>query len=57
MGFLNSPNRLNVALTRARYQIVLIGHRSFFARCRSPKLSALAHSVHYARELGWEKTS
>ena len=49
VGFLNSPNRLNVALTRARYQLVLIGHRSFFAseRHQSDLLLALASSHHY----------
>lgn len=56
VGFLNSPNRLNVALTRARFQIVLIGHRSWFAdpRCRSPLLQALANSPHYRGDIGWE---
>ncbi|WP_434424242.1 C-terminal helicase domain-containing protein [Nannocystis pusilla] len=55
VGFLNSPNRLNVALTRARYQIVLIGHRAYFAsdRCRSPLLRALAGSEHYPHEITW----
>ncbi len=32
IGFLNSPNRLNVALTRARYQLVLIGAKTYFAQ-------------------------
>lgn len=56
VGFLNSPNRLNVALTRARYQLVLIGHRAFFAseRCRSQLLRALADSTFYAGDIGWE---
>jgi superfamily I DNA and/or RNA helicase len=30
IGFLNSPNRLNVALTRARYQRIIIGNKTFF---------------------------
>jgi hypothetical protein len=49
VGFLNSPNRLNVALTRARYQLVLIGHRAFFAsqRHQSDLLRSLANSTHY----------
>ncbi len=32
IGFLNSPNRLNVAITRARYQLVLIGSKTDFAK-------------------------
>ncbi|MFQ6126691.1 MAG: C-terminal helicase domain-containing protein [Candidatus Heimdallarchaeota archaeon] len=32
VGFLDSPNRLNVALTRARYQLMIFGHRAFFQR-------------------------
>ncbi len=59
VGFLNSPNRLNVAITRARYQIVLVGHRAFFgsARCRSPLLRSLADSPHYQGDIGWEVES
>jgi hypothetical protein len=55
-GFLNSPNRLNVALTRARYQIVLVGHRSWLAsdRCRSELLRSLASAEQYAHDIGWE---
>ena len=56
IGFLNSPNRLNVALTRARYQIMLIGDREFFRseKCRSPLLRALAGSAHYPADITWE---
>ena len=59
VGFLNSPNRLNVALTRARYQIVLVGHRAFFAsdRCRSQLLDELARSEHYHGDIAWEAQS
>lgn len=58
VGFLNSPNRLNVALTRARFQLVLIGHRGWMAssRCRSDLLRTLATSPLYAKDLGWEKS-
>lgn len=55
-GFLNSPNRLNVALTRARYQLVLIGHRRWMAstECRSELLRDLGTSSFYAHDIGWE---
>lgn len=57
-GFLNSPNRMNVALTRARYQLVLIGNRRWMASesCRSDLLRALGSSEHYTKNLGWEPT-
>lgn len=57
-GFLNSPNRLNVALTRARYQLVLIGHQYWMASdsCHSETLQQLGKTELYAKHLGWEKT-
>ena len=30
LGFMDSPNRLNVALTRARFQRVIVGSHSYF---------------------------
>lgn len=43
IGFLDSPNRLNVALTRARYQMVLVGNHTFFVnQNQSDLLMALA---------------
>jgi len=54
VGFLNSPNRLNVALTRARYQIVLIGSQTRFSESNSHLMQSLANSDHYSSELGWE---
>lgn len=42
-GFLDSPNRLNVALTRARFQLVIVGDHNYYAtRSRSEELRALA---------------
>jgi superfamily I DNA and/or RNA helicase len=29
-GFLNSPHRLNLAMTRARTKLIVIGSRAFF---------------------------
>lgn len=45
-GFLDSPNRLNVAITRARYQLVIIGDENYFAnRSRTDELRGLARST------------
>jgi hypothetical protein len=41
VGFLDSPNRLNVALTRARYQLLLVGRRQNFAEQRRSELLKL----------------
>lgn len=38
VGFLQSLNRLNVAVTRARYQLVLFGAQRFFGSQRSSRL-------------------
>jgi hypothetical protein len=41
-SFLESPNRLNVALTRARYQRVIVGDRTGMQRSRGSVLGVLA---------------
>lgn len=42
-GHIDSPNRLNVGITRARFLLAVVGNRSFFERrCRSEELRALA---------------
>ncbi|MDW8363125.1 MAG: AAA domain-containing protein [Myxococcales bacterium] len=42
-GHLDSPHRLNVAITRARFMLVVIGNRGYFAdRCPSEELAELA---------------
>lgn len=42
-GFLDSPYRLNVAITRARYQLVVIGKRSYFKdQSKTPLLNKFA---------------
>ena len=44
-GFLDSPNRLNVAITRARYQRVIIGKKAYFLSSKSDDLKNLANAT------------
>ena len=51
-SFLESPNRLNVALTRARYQRVIIGDRQKMRRARdSSLLKALAEKEPWGKDI------
>ncbi|MCB9551092.1 MAG: AAA family ATPase [Myxococcales bacterium] len=41
-GHMDSPNRLNVAVTRARFLLCVFGDRGYFAQCPSHELRTLA---------------
>jgi uncharacterized protein len=46
MGFLYSPNRLNVATSRARCLVILVANdRLFFPECRTPEQMRLANGL------------
>ena len=38
LGFMDSPNRLNVAITRAKYQMVVVGDAEYFKKQNQSKL-------------------
>lgn len=45
-GHMDSPNRLNVGITRARFLLVVFGHRKYFVEdCPSEELNALADAT------------
>ncbi len=54
-SFLESPNRLNVALTRARYQRVVIGDRQAMRRARGTLLAALAEKEPWGQDIERER--
>lgn len=52
VGFLDSPNRLNVALTRGKYQVIIVGDKDYFTRnYRSELLRNLAGTIRKIRKL------
>ena len=52
-GFLDSVNRLNVAVTRARQQLVIVGNHSYFSGCRISELEELARRSPRHDERHW----
>jgi DNA polymerase III delta prime subunit len=52
-GFLDSPNRLNVAVTRARQQLVVIGRAAYFSRCAVPELEDLVKKTRVEEPRVW----
>lgn len=50
--FLQSPNRLNVALTRARFQRIVVGNRHAMARAKPGLLGVLAEQEPWGNRIG-----
>ena len=55
-SFLESPNRLNVALTRARYQRVVVGDRRAMSRARDGALREFARAEKWEQVIGRTET-
>lgn len=55
-SFLESPNRLNVALTRARYQRVVVGDRKAMARANTSVLGRLAAEERWDKSIKGEQS-
>lgn len=50
VGFLDSPNRLNVGVTRARQQLIVVGKQDYFAGCDTAELEQLAQRTPLVEE-------
>jgi len=52
VGFMDNPNRLNVAITRAKFQLVIFGDNVFFSERQhnSEELKALAKDMEVINE-------
>lgn len=42
IGFLDNPNRLNVGITRAKFQLVILGKYEYFSKCKDDMLKQFA---------------
>lgn len=42
IGFLDNPNRLNVGITRAKFQLVILGKYDYFSQCKDDMLKQFA---------------
>ena len=50
-GFMDNPNRLNVAITRAKFQLAIVGDYNYFSKSsKSDDLNALANKTIVAKE-------
>lgn len=45
VGFLDNRNRMNVAITRARYQMVIVGDKTPFKNCKIEFLRKMANDI------------
>lgn len=41
VGFMDTPNRLNVAITRSKHLQIFVGNREFFEECKSTELNRI----------------